>query len=188
MYSNRNFPRASKCNPNNQVLLKLQDENGKAIANVGKSTEWLSGKGYATVGLLKDKLPAGKYQLIVKNNRYKYGAADVSINFYASDEMPNIPIKENGEPKPLPYLAPEKIKMTSTPGAKDRGNCNGIYYQKDKKPFGDWYNSRGNRAIFYCPRFSKWACSIKAKCKGPNGDCSNLAKRCGAYQHSPKSD
>ena len=76
--------------------------------------------------------------------------------------------------------------MTSTPGARDYATCNGVYHQTTKKAFGDWYNTKGNRAIFYCPRYKVWACSGRHWCKTKT-DCSNIAATCGAFQHSGRS-
>lgn len=175
MYSNRHFPRASKCNPNNRVIVKLNDKNGRSV-NMFSSYSYLGHRGYATVGKLKDKLPAGEYTLRITNYNYQKKAADIAINVYASEEMPDIPIESDGEPKPPVYKAPGAIIMTSVPGKKDYATCNGIYRQTVKKPFADWYNEKGNRAIFYCPRYRVWACSGRYWCKDKGkGDCSNIA-------------
>ena len=67
--------------------------------------------GLAYRGLVAHKLPAGDYTLVVRNQNHKQGAADMAINFYASDVMPTIPIKANGEPKPPAYHAPATITV-----------------------------------------------------------------------------
>lgn len=85
----------------------------------------------------------------------------MAFNVYASEELPTIPMNDDGTPKPPPYLAPAKMEMTSTPGAKDYATCNGVYHQEKKEAYADWYNEKGTRALFYCPRFKVWACSAK---------------------------
>lgn len=99
----------------------------------------------------------------------------MSINFYATEEMPMIPHHENGEPKKYtpPYLAPKNIVIKST--GKDRGKCDGVYHQKEHKAFAEWGsedNSRyGSRTIFYCPKYKIWSCARTAWCKNKY-DCS----------------
>lgn len=85
--------------------------------------------GFATRGKLADKLPVGDYKVKVVNQNYRSMAADISLNFYATEEMPDIPIGANGEPIPPKYEASGKIVMGSTPGAGDYATCNGVYYQ-----------------------------------------------------------
>lgn len=64
------------------------------------------------------------------------------MSVYASEEMPDIPVNDDGSPKPLPYTAPAKIEMTNRPERTRYNSCNGVYYQKEKKPFAPWYREK----------------------------------------------
>lgn len=84
-YSGRNFPRASKCKPKHNAYIELRDANNKALSSDGSRYSFISGQtGWGLRGLLHEKLPAGKYKLVIINQAAP-NAPDFGINFYASE-------------------------------------------------------------------------------------------------------
>ena len=75
MYSNRNYPRASKCNPNNKAFAFLYDKDWNEFGR--PATAWTSYTGFGTLGNLDKEVPAGTYQLYIGG-----GPGDFVLNFY----------------------------------------------------------------------------------------------------------
>lgn len=112
------------------------DENGSRISSDGSSYSFVSSyTGFGTRGLLNAKLPAGKYKFRIVNQAAPT-SVDLALNFYASEEMPSIPVNDDGEPKPPVYDAANSVVVKST--GYDRGGCDGTYKQDKQEPFGNW--------------------------------------------------
>lgn len=74
-YSGRNFPRASKCNPNNSVWFYLYDKDWNAYGR--PYSAWPGLTGFGTIGNIDKEVPAGDYTLYVGG-----GPGDFTLNFY----------------------------------------------------------------------------------------------------------
>ena len=74
-YSNRHYPRAEKCNPNNSVWFYLFDKDWNSYGR--PSSAFPGWAGFGTMGNLDKEVPAGDYVLYVGG-----GPGDFALNFY----------------------------------------------------------------------------------------------------------
>lgn len=87
MYSSRHFPR--NCNPKNNAVLYFKDSANK---QVGERYSFIGRQGFGTVGEMVHEVPAGKYTLIVVNQGYSSGPADITLSVYATRQSPTVVI------------------------------------------------------------------------------------------------
>lgn len=88
--SDRLYPRAKKCAPNNNVVLYFMHTNHSPV-NKFASYEFIAWWGFGTVGKVrKSHLPEGKYYLYVINQNHPNGPSDIVFDIYASEKLPTI--------------------------------------------------------------------------------------------------
>ena len=82
MYSDRHYPRAKKCAPNNNVVLYFLNTDHSAI-NAFAYYEFISWWGFGSVGKAHGSLPKGTYYLYVVNQNHPNGPNDITFDIYA---------------------------------------------------------------------------------------------------------
>lgn len=85
-YSYRHYPRGSKCDPNNNIVLFFKNNNNQSVDK--QRYEWVSHEGFGTMGRWAEELPAGIYTFTVVNQGHATKAADLSLHFYATKQVP----------------------------------------------------------------------------------------------------
>ena len=89
LFSDRHYPRAKKCAPNNNVVLYLETPSHDAVEPL-LPYQFIAWWGFGSGGKLEGDLPAGDYVLWVVNQNHPRGPKDITFNIYASNELPTM--------------------------------------------------------------------------------------------------
>ena len=88
-FSERHYPRAGACKPNNNIVLYFLNTNHSPVDR-SIPYQFIAWWGFGTVGKVEGELPAGKYYMYIVNQNHPRGPNDITLNVYASNQQPTL--------------------------------------------------------------------------------------------------